>query len=469
MQKGTRFIAIWFLVFSIIRRVKVKHFCKLCCLFATLAFSGWVFAEPVTESNSDSRVNISDGSYSRVDTDTFSLVDENDDHFTQIESSVTTTTVISGNGEQFDETFPAVPTMDGFGNPTTDGGINDISYTIPSDYSSWFQQKRREVYMDFLMTVVNTKYPDYTGCERSSLNCGTVLIEPDNDSVIGQFPSGNRVGICGNQLYFTDGEGNLINEPVTTLNTWFPNINEFLNKPSFSNWGTTFTPPSGSTTFPQIHSFGISDFIKPTLGWDGLQNECDPEKLKEGAKEESPVEDEKLESCENGSDCEQKEIMPSLDGETTFCSDHSDSDCLQEGWAELEFVGYEESYKIGNTLKIELVENLQVSNRFNKVDLWVAIEDPKGNVWFMTDRLFQPFIKAVSITFKGARSFKQSLESSTKKHSLLEIDILEGMEGVYKFYAVYTTEGTNINTLFINQRSNLATATITVEEQAENQ
>lgn len=467
------------------------------------------------------------------------MVDEGDDYYTQIESTVTTGTIISGDANHFDETFPAVPSMGEVGSnfsppPTTfpvdvpgihfdiDGNtfppgpsisISPITpsigdwgdyppvpdYPAPSipdyvepdivsitngsenvhmvddigspsttnyfpitsenyDYTSLFQQNRSEVYMKFLMSIVNMTYPEYTGCGWSAINCGSVRVDSNTNAVIGQFPSGTEIQVCGDQISLADGEGNLISESVTILGLLFPYTDSFLSSITSSDFGIN-------------SELNINDFIKPTLGWSGLQNQCHPEQLPESLGTETSGTDEEMESelpafCE-GSNCEPdgsvsgeiEEIEP--DESETACSDCS------EGWGELGFVGYEKSKKIGDILKIELVENLQVSDHFEPVDLWVAIEDPKNNIWFVTDRIFEPFVKADSLTFEGAKPFKQFLQHSTSKHLVLEIQISEGMEGTYNFYAVYTTEGTNISNLLLNQRSNIAIAAINVESQTD--
>ena len=51
---------------------------------------------------------------------------------------------------------------------------------------------------------------------------------------------------------------------------------------------------------------------------------------------------------------------------------------------ELVFTGLKHFYKVGETIIVDLVENLAVSSRFERVDLWVAIQMPNGSLIYRT-------------------------------------------------------------------------------------
>ena len=93
---------------------------------------------------------------------------------------------------------------------------------------------------------------------------------------------------------------------------------------------------------------------------------------------------------------------------------------------------------------VELVE----SSRFERFDLWVAIQLPSGNLLFRTALLMVPF---------SPQPFKTSVDSSTKTHQLLDFEVPPGLGGEYTFYAVYVEDGKDPTKdgLFV-QRSNVA-------------
>ncbi|RKZ52543.1 MAG: hypothetical protein DRR16_17810 [Candidatus Parabeggiatoa sp. nov. 3] len=118
--------------------------------------------------------------------------------------------------------------------------------------------------------------------------------------------------------------------------------------------------------------------------------------------------------------------------------------------ASLHFKAVKPLYQIGTLVVIDLVENLQVATRFHRVDLWVAIELPDGNLLFMTEDPFEPFSN-------NPQAFKSSLDTSQTTHQVLEFEVVPTLlSGNYTFYAVYVKEGQNPMNSFLGVRSNIA-------------
>jgi len=111
----------------------------------------------------------------------------------------------------------------------------------------------------------------------------------------------------------------------------------------------------------------------------------------------------------------------------------------------LEIQGLKRRYAVGETLVLDLVELVQ-SSRFERFDLWVAIQLPTGNLLFRTALPMMPF---------SPQPFKTSVDNSTKTHRLLDFELPPGLGGEYTFYAVYVEEG-KYPTKDGVQRSNLA-------------
>jgi formylglycine-generating enzyme required for sulfatase activity len=121
--------------------------------------------------------------------------------------------------------------------------------------------------------------------------------------------------------------------------------------------------------------------------------------------------------------------------------------------AELSFECYKRVYEVGEYVILDLQENLQVPSRFHRVDLWVAVQLPDGGFLFKTLYAFAPF----SV---DPQPFRESLETTTRRHRVLEFEVVAGLGGDYTFYALYVEEGKNaITEGFPVYRSNIATAT----------
>jgi nanoRNase/pAp phosphatase (c-di-AMP/oligoRNAs hydrolase)/PKD repeat protein len=125
--------------------------------------------------------------------------------------------------------------------------------------------------------------------------------------------------------------------------------------------------------------------------------------------------------------------------------------------AELQFVGLKDYYNVGERVIIDIIENLQITAKHQRVDLWIAIESPDGKTYFMSDSLFNPFSLE-------PKPFKRSLESRALRHRVLEFEVPRNMGGNYTFYAIYNKEGADLNNLLFTQRSNLAYAMIVLSD-----
>ncbi|MCK5523626.1 MAG: hypothetical protein KAI83_10885 [Thiomargarita sp.] len=145
-----------------------------------------------------------------------------------------------------------------------------------------------------------------------------------------------------------------------------------------------------------------------------------------------------------------EDSTPSESGETVDDSGDSDETSTTATTASLHFTEIKPLYNIGDIVMIDLVENLQVATRFHRVDLWVAIELPDGNLLFMTENPFEPF------SLKP-QSFKSSLDTNQPTHRVLEFEVVPTLlSGNYTFYAVYVKEGQNPMNSFLGVRSNIA-------------
>ncbi|EDN70751.1 hypothetical protein BGP_0026 [Beggiatoa sp. PS] len=130
----------------------------------------------------------------------------------------------------------------------------------------------------------------------------------------------------------------------------------------------------------------------------------------------------------------------------------------------LVFSGMKPLYKIGEKIEVDLIENLEVSSRFARVDLWVVIQLPEnlgGSLIYRVPELengMNPFSPE-------QKAFKTSLEKSDTSHRILDFEITPGLGGDYTVYAAYVEEGKNPMTDgFIVLRSNLTNVTITLRE-----
>jgi len=121
----------------------------------------------------------------------------------------------------------------------------------------------------------------------------------------------------------------------------------------------------------------------------------------------------------------------------------------------IEFQGFKESYNIGEPIDIKLKVNVKV-DRFNRVDLWLAIQLPSG-LLFKTPigiNSFQPTPQA----------FHKSLETVDDGiYGVVNFELVPGLGGQYTFLAACFEEGKNpmeyLDNLSAIQRSEFITRT----------
>jgi len=102
----------------------------------------------------------------------------------------------------------------------------------------------------------------------------------------------------------------------------------------------------------------------------------------------------------------------------------------------LEFQGLKDFYNVGEVVVVDLVQMVH-TNRFEPVDLWVAVLMPDDTWLFKTDIPMMPFSPQ-------PQAFKTSLDNVDTIESLLgDFEVPPGMGGDYTFYAVYVEEGKN--------------------------
>jgi PKD repeat protein len=106
-----------------------------------------------------------------------------------------------------------------------------------------------------------------------------------------------------------------------------------------------------------------------------------------------------------------------------------------ENCAIVEFQGIEDYYKVGNFVRAEVKIDVNVG-RFKRVDLWVAVSMPSGDLIYRTPLGINSFSPV-------AQAFKESLESQTVTHRLLDFEVPAGLGGIYTFYALIVDEGEN--------------------------
>ncbi|MCP4698413.1 MAG: PKD domain-containing protein [Gammaproteobacteria bacterium] len=127
-------------------------------------------------------------------------------------------------------------------------------------------------------------------------------------------------------------------------------------------------------------------------------------------------------------------------------------------FASLQFQGASDFYKVGEFMELDLAETVSVT-RFQRLDLWVAIQLPSGDLFFKTSLPMIPFST-------NPQAFKEGVENANVTHRILEFEVPPGMGGDYSFYALYVLEGKSPLTHgFTIQRSNLAFKTITLANQ----
>jgi hypothetical protein len=114
-------------------------------------------------------------------------------------------------------------------------------------------------------------------------------------------------------------------------------------------------------------------------------------------------------------------------------SDQTEETISIENCAIVEFQGIEDYYRVGDFVRAEVKIDVNVG-RFKRVDLWMAISMPSGVLIYRTPLGINSFSP-------NPQAFKESLESQTVNHRLLDFEVPPGLGGTYLFYALIVDEG----------------------------
>ena len=109
-----------------------------------------------------------------------------------------------------------------------------------------------------------------------------------------------------------------------------------------------------------------------------------------------------------------------------------------ENVAALKFIDYQPVYQVGDMLML----NLQVKitqNRNQRVDLWVSLQLPNGNILYMIPKITQLFSTK-------AQPFIKSVERIDESYRILQLQVPEGFGGNYTLSAILIKEGKNFIT-----------------------
>jgi hypothetical protein len=134
-------------------------------------------------------------------------------------------------------------------------------------------------------------------------------------------------------------------------------------------------------------------------------------------------------------------VKQARDDETTWQKQLNQlPNCAQAqatGFAKLEFIGLQESYKIGEVVKVDLKVDFTGSHPGDQVDLWVAVRLPEDNILFLTPYSFDPFRPT-------QQAFQTNLGSIKTVFPIIPyFEVQTGMGGNYTFYAAFTEMGKN--------------------------
>jgi hypothetical protein len=128
--------------------------------------------------------------------------------------------------------------------------------------------------------------------------------------------------------------------------------------------------------------------------------------------------------------------------------------------ADLEFIGLQDFYRVGEIVKLDLVEHIDIAAIYPRLNLWVGIEAPNGLRYYMTELPLEPF----SFSPQPFRNDIISYELIGKEtiYPLLYFTVPPGIGGEYRFFATLSEANTKLDNLLFTQSSNLAIANTTL-------
>ncbi|HHB93131.1 MAG TPA: hypothetical protein ENK59_07985 [Thioploca sp.] len=128
--------------------------------------------------------------------------------------------------------------------------------------------------------------------------------------------------------------------------------------------------------------------------------------------------------------------------------------------ADLEFVGLQSFYRVGEIVKLDLVEHIVNKPIYPRLDLWIGIEDPNGIRYYMTALPLEPF----TFSPQPFRNDIISYELLDKEiiYPVLYFEVPAGIGGEYLFFATLTEANTELNDLLFTQNSSTAIVSTTL-------
>ncbi len=128
--------------------------------------------------------------------------------------------------------------------------------------------------------------------------------------------------------------------------------------------------------------------------------------------------------------------------------------------ADLEFVGLKNFYRVGEIVKLDLVEHIVIDPIYPRLDLWIGIEDPTGLRYYMTELPLEPF----AFSPQPFRNDIINYELIDKEiiYPVLYFEVPAGIGGEYLFFATLTEANTELDDLLFTQNSNTAIVNTTL-------
>ena len=161
----------------------------------------------------------------------------------------------------------------------------------------------------------------------------------------------------------------------------------------------------------------------------------------------------KINVSQSGGNCLDEECQP---GESCLCFDALRCDSMGNQCEEDEF------FHIGDRFRLNLCINAQQADRFDKVDLYVAIIPSNGSILFVTSNPWQPVVLWNGGEINSDLAYRQGLEQYNQCFTLYDFEVPPGFGGTYEVYAVFNRSGHPLDVFSL--LSNLAYGRVTFEE-----
>lgn len=133
---------------------------------------------------------------------------------------------------------------------------------------------------------------------------------------------------------------------------------------------------------------------------------------------------------------------------------------------ELSISGMKGNYRVGEKIEVDLIENIEKSNRFERVALWVVIQIqiPKSDasIYYLVNELQN------KVSSKPQAFLPSEEVAKNRDHRIFDFELEPGMGGDYTVYAAYVVEGQNpMDDGFIVLRSNLVIRKTTLSDSSD--